>query len=109
MLAGVVDDFLMHMWDQLLAQTEFTLNILRQLNATPTVSASTYLSRPFDYNKMPLAPMGFGAQVHEKMDKRGTRTCHLVDRWYLFTPPEHNRTHVCHAKVTKSERVNHTL
>eukprot|EP00804_Cyclotella_cryptica_P019389 CCRYP_021121-RA/>CCRYP_021121-RA protein AED:0.42 eAED:0.42 QI:0/0/0/1/1/1/2/0/211 len=35
--------------------------------------------RPFDYNKMPLAPMGCNAQVHEKTDSRGTWAFHC--RW----------------------------
>lgn len=69
----------MQLWDQLLTQTEITLNLLQQLNATPAVSAS--ISGPFDYNKMPLAPMGCGAQVHEKTDKRRTWAYHSVDGW----------------------------
>jgi hypothetical protein len=65
-LAGVADDFPQHLWDRLLPQTEITLNLIWQLNATPTVSAYAHLSRPFDYNKMPLAPMGCEAQIHKK-------------------------------------------
>ncbi len=64
----------------------------------PNVSAYAHLSGPFNYNKMPLAPMGGEAQVHEKTGKRGT--------WagrYLFTSPEHYCTHNCHIKHTKSE------
>ncbi|KAL7484145.1 hypothetical protein ACHAW6_009789 [Cyclotella cf. meneghiniana] len=65
-LAGVADDFPMKLWDKLLPQAEITINLLRQSNATPTVSAYAHLNGPFDYNKMPLAPMGCGVQVHEK-------------------------------------------
>ena len=108
-LAGVAEDFLMHLWDRLLPQKEITLNLLRQSNTAPTVSAYAHLSEPFDYNKMPLAPMGCGAQVHEKTDKRGTWSYHSIDGWYLFTSPEHYHTHVCHVKATKSERLTDTL
>ena len=108
-LAGVADDFPLHLWDRLLPQTEITLNLLRQSNATPTVSAYAHLSGPFDYNKMPLAPMGYGAQVHEKTDKRGTWAYHSVDGWYLYTSPEHYRTHACHIKATRSERLTDTI
>ena len=38
-LAGVADDFPPNLWDRLLPQTEITLNLIRQSNATPTVSA----------------------------------------------------------------------
>ncbi len=42
---------------------EITLNLIWQSNATPTVSAYAHLSGPFDYNKLPLAPMGCEAQI----------------------------------------------
>ena len=71
-LAGTADYLPMQLWDRLLLQSEITVNLLRQSNATPTVSAYAHLSGPFDYNKMPLAPMGCAAQTHEKTDKRGT-------------------------------------
>jgi hypothetical protein len=32
--------------------------LLHQSNATPTMPADAHLNGPFDYNKMPLAPMG---------------------------------------------------
>ena len=108
-LAGAAEDFPPSLWDRLLPQTEITLNLLRQSNATPTVSAYTHLCGPFDYNKMPLAPMGCAVQVHEKTDKRGTWAYHSVDGWYLSTSPKHYRTHRCHIKATKSERVSDTL
>ncbi len=84
-LAGIANDFPPSLWDCLLPQTEITINLIRQSNATPNVLAYAHLSGPFDYNKMPLAPMGCEAQVHEKTDKRGTWAYHSVDGWYLFT------------------------
>ena len=108
-LAGTAEDFPPSLWDRLLPQTEITLNLLRQSNATPTVSAYAHLSGPFDYNKQPLAPMGCAVQVHEKTDKRGTWSYHTVDGWYLATSPEHYRTHCCHIKDTRSERFSDTV
>jgi hypothetical protein len=43
-LAGVADNFPQNFWDRLLPQTEITLNLIRQSNATPTVSAYAHLS-----------------------------------------------------------------
>jgi hypothetical protein len=108
-LTGVSNNFPPSLWDWLLPQTEITINLIRQSNATPNVSAYAHLSGPFDYNKMPLAPMGCNAQVHEKTDKRGTWAFHSVDGWYLFTSPEHYRTHNCHVKHTKSKRLSNTM
>ncbi len=53
--------------------------------------------------------MGCEAQVHKKTDKRGTWAYHSVNGWYLFTSPEHNRTHNCHIKHTKSKRLFDTV
>ena len=108
-LAGTAESFPKNLWDRLLPQTEITLNLLRQSNATPNVSAYAHLVGPFDYNKMPLAPMGCEVQVHEKTDKRGTWAFHSVDGWYLFTSPEHYRVHNCQIKQTKKERLTDTL
>ncbi len=87
-LAGVADDFPQNHWDCLLPQTEITLNLIQQLNTTPTVSAYAHLSGPFDYNKMPLAPMGCEEQIHKRTNKQGTWAYHSIDGWYLFTSPQ---------------------
>eukprot|EP00804_Cyclotella_cryptica_P008931 CCRYP_012040-RA/>CCRYP_012040-RA protein AED:0.26 eAED:0.26 QI:0/0/0/1/1/1/2/0/686 len=108
-LAGVADDFPLKLWDKLLPQTKITLNLLRQSNATPTVSAYAHLNGHFDYNKMPLAPTGCNAQVHEKTDLRGTWAFHSVDGWYISTYPEHYRMHRCHIKSTNSDRLSDTV
>ena len=123
-LAGTADDFPMQLWDRLLPQAEITVNLLWQSNATPTVSAYAHLGGPFDYNKMPLAPMGCAAfdynrmplapmgcaaQIHKKTDKRGTWAYHSVDGCYLGTSPEHYRTHPCYVKSIRSERLANTV
>jgi hypothetical protein len=71
-LAGVADDFPPSLWDKLLPQTEITLNLHHQSNALPNVLAYAHLSGPFNYNKMPLAPIGCEVQVHKKADRQGT-------------------------------------
>jgi hypothetical protein len=108
-LAGVADNFSPSLWDWLLPQTKITINLIGQSNATPTVSAYAHLSGPFNYNKMPLAPMRCEAQVHEKTDKCSTWAYHLVDGWYLFMSPEHSCTHNCHIRHTKSKQLSDTV
>ena len=102
-LAGTATSFPPTLWNQLLPQADVTVDLLQQSNAAPNVSAYSHLSGTFDYNRMPLAPMGCEAQVHEKTDKSGTWAYHSVDGWYLATSPEHYRTHLCHIKTTNSE------
>ena len=53
--------------------------------------------------------MECNVQVHEKTDKRGTWAYHSVYGWYISTPAEHYRTHKCHIKAAKSERISDTV
>ena len=47
-LAGTATSFPPTLWYQLLPQAEVKINLLRQSNATPNVSAYTHLSGPLD-------------------------------------------------------------
>ena len=78
-LSGVAENFLLQLWDQLLPQAEVKINLLRQSNATPTISAYAHMNGPFDYNKIPMALMGCKVKVHKKTDKRGKWAYNSVD------------------------------
>jgi hypothetical protein len=54
-LARVDDSFPMQLWDKLLSQTVLTLNLLRQSNVAPTVSAYQYVHGNFDYTNTHFA------------------------------------------------------
>ena len=108
-LAGVSDDFPIREWDELLPQTVLTLNLLRQSNVAPNISAYAYHHGSFDYNRMPLAPMGCAVQFHIKPDRRKTWGEHSMDGWYLQTSPEHYRCHIVFVKKTQAKRVTDTL
>ncbi len=53
--------------------------------------------------------MGCAAQIHKKSDKHGTWQYHSVDGWYLYTSRNNYRTHACHIKTTKKERLTDTV
>jgi hypothetical protein len=108
-LAGVDDNFLMRLWDKLLPQTILTLNLLCQSNVAPTVSLWQYIHGPFDYNKMPLAPIGCAVQIHKSSEQQGTWVANTIDGWYLQTSPEHYQCHQICVKKTKSERISDTV
>jgi hypothetical protein len=67
--SGVDNSFLINQWDELLPQTILTLNLLRQSNVAPNISAWAYHHGSFDYNRMPLAPMGCAVQFHIKPNR----------------------------------------
>jgi hypothetical protein len=86
------------------------INLIWQSNAIPNILAYAHLSGPFNYNKIPLAPMGCEAWVHKKTDKCGTWWAyHLVNEWYLFTLLEHYCTHNCHIKHNKSKQLSNMV
>ena len=108
-MASVADDFPMQLWDHLPPQVDITVNPLWQSNTTPKVLACAYMSGPFDYNKIPLAPTGCKVQVPKKIDKRGTWVFHSVNSWYVATSPGHYCTDNCHIKDTQSNRFSDTV
>eukprot|EP00804_Cyclotella_cryptica_P014825 CCRYP_015027-RA/>CCRYP_015027-RA protein AED:0.12 eAED:0.12 QI:0/0/0/1/0.2/0.16/6/0/1256 len=108
-LAGVADDFPISEWDQLLPQTVLTLNLLRPANVAPNVSAYAYHHGQFDYNRMPLAPMGCAVQFHIKPTRRRSWGEHASNGWYIRTSHKHYRTHVVFVKTTRKTRISDTL
>ncbi len=108
-IQGLDETFPIKLWDKLLPQTILTLNLLRQSNAIPTVSAHQYVHGQFGYNTMPLAPLGCAVQMHKAPTKRGTWAENSINRWYTQTSPEHYRCHVIYTKKTKSMRISDTV
>ncbi len=108
-ITGVDDLFPMILWDKLLPQVTLTLNLLRQSNVAPTVSAYTYVNGPFNYNAIPLGPMGCAVQIHESTNRRKTWAENSTDGWYLRTSPEHYSCHVMYVKKTNSEGITDTV
>ena len=108
-LAGLDDSFPIHQWDRLLPQTITTLNLLRQSNVAPNVSAYAYHHGQFDYNRMPLAPLGCAVQFHIKPKNRKTWGEHSMDGWYVRTSPEHYRCHEIYVKATRQTRISDTV
>jgi hypothetical protein len=99
----------MQLWDRVLPQAVLTLNLLHQSNAVPTISVWQYVHGNFDYNRMPLAPMGCAVQLFQNSEKRTSWGANAINGWYLQTSPDHYRCHVIYVKQTKSKRVSDTV
>jgi hypothetical protein len=108
-LAGVDPSFPMNLWDHLVPQTVLTLNLLQQSHEMPTVSAYQFVNGTFDYNKMPLAPMGCAVQIHESTNRQKTWDPHSLDGWYLGTSTKHYRWHKFVCRKTRSEQISNTV
>jgi hypothetical protein len=108
-LAGVLDDFPIHQWHDLVPQIVLTLNILGQSHVAPNVSAYAYHHGNFDYNRMPLAPMGCAVQFHIKSNRCKSWDEHSSDGWYLTTSPDHYRCQIIFVKATQAKRISDTV
>ena len=69
-LAGVDPDFPKYMWDNLLVQTELTINPIIQANLNPRMSAWEYYNVAFDYSATPLGPIGCKIMILNTSNKR---------------------------------------
>ncbi len=108
-LAGVNSLFPMSLWDRLVPLAVMTLNLLRQANKTPSVSAYEFVNGKFDYNKFPLAPLGCAVEMHESTNRQKTWDPHSLSSWYIGTSMEHYRCHKIFCKKTCSERISDTV
>ena len=68
-LISIYPSFQITHWDQLLEQTEITLNHLRTLGVNSKLSSCAYLFGNFDSNKSPLVPPRTKVAVHMKPEK----------------------------------------
>jgi hypothetical protein len=73
-LAGIDSTFLPYLWDLILPQAKLTVNLLQQATINLKISAWEIFSSPFDFNKTPLAPVGYRVHIHAK-----PATCKLWD------------------------------
>ena len=71
-LATVLPNCPLQIWDQFIPQVQSTLNMLRKSRRNPTISAHDALEGPFDWNHMPLVPIGTPAVVYDNPDVQGT-------------------------------------
>ena len=69
-LAGVDPDFPKFMWDNILNQTKFTLNLLLQATINPRISVWEFFNGSFEFAETPLRPIGCKVIIHKKITTR---------------------------------------
>ena len=82
-LSSVDDGFPMHLWDQLLDQSERNLNLLQPTIINPTLSAYNMIWGTFYFNMTPMEPPGCKITVHEKPVKRRSWTFYGIPSFIL--------------------------
>jgi hypothetical protein len=79
----------LQLWDRLLPQVKLTLNLLRFCCWDPKVSANQELYGAFNYNKMPLAPLGTKALVFDDPTTQASWAPHTTDDFYIGPANDH--------------------
>ncbi len=108
-MSGVDDKFPLSLWCMLLEQTELTVNLLRQSNVAPKMSAFNHIHGQHDYMKKPFVPIGCAVQIHIKPKNRRTWDTHTKAGHNLGTSMEHHRCFKIYVTKTRATRVSKTV
>ena len=108
-LCGVDDAFPLHLWCRLLPQAELTVNMLRQSNVTPKISAFAHVHGVHNFMRKPFAPMGCAVMAHIKPDKQGSWDPRAIKAWHVGTSMEHHRCFIVYSPATKATRIADTV
>ena len=71
--------FPFYLWDRLFPQVIMTLNMLRQSQLNPGLSAYEQVDGIQNFERTPVAPLVCKVQIHEKPHKQLTYATHSVD------------------------------
>jgi hypothetical protein len=108
-LAGGDDKFPLSLWCHLLEPAELTLNLLRQSQITPNVSAFAHVHGNHDYMRKPFAPIGCAIQTHVKPDNRLSWDTRSEPGFNLGTSMEHHRCFRVYVTRTRATRRSDTV
>ena len=109
-LATADPSFPLKAWDELIPQSEMTLNMMRSSRINPAISAYQQLNGKYDYASHPLAPPGIRVVAHVKPQQRESWAPHGLDGFYVGPALDHYRCYY-NVWITKTEttRVTDTL
>ena len=93
-LAGVAPDFPRNLCDLLLLQTKLTLNLLWEATLDPSISAWAYFHGHFNYDAIPLRPLGCDIISHKKTGTRHSWDYHGAAGWNVGVALQHYRCHI---------------
>jgi hypothetical protein len=107
-LSGVDDKFPLSLWCALLKQTKLTVNLLRQSNVVPKISAFAHIHSHHNLKKL-FALIGCAVQVHVKPKNRRTWDTHTKAGFNLGKSMEHHRYFKIYVTKTRTTRVSDTV
>lgn len=109
-LSSVQADFPMYLWDELLPQSELTINHMRPCPTDPTISAYHGMhGSPHDFLAHPIHPCGMLVLIYDSPETRGTWAPHGVKGYYLGPELAHYRCYKVFAIPTSANRIAETI
>jgi hypothetical protein len=93
--------FTLNLWDRLLPQAEHTLNMLRPLQMTLTISAYAYLWKQHDYKANPFAPLGCKVKAHLGPSNCVTWAPQTASGFYIGNAWDHYHCHKIYINDTR--------
>ena len=101
-LNGVDENFPISCWCQIVSQTELTLNLLRQSNIVPAISAYAHVHGQHDYMRNPFAPIGCRVEIHVRPEDQGTWDMQCESGFSVGTLMEHYRCYNVYVSRTRA-------
>ena len=108
-LCTVYPRFPFYYWHRLLPQVTMTLNVFRQSQLNPELSAYEKVYGIHYFEQTPLAPLGCKMKIHEKPHKRFTYSLHSANVWYLGPVVHHYRCYNLYNIDTVGETTPDTI
>ena len=108
-LSGVDDRFPLSLWCHLVRPAELTVNLLRQSNVAPKMSAYAHVHGQHDYMRKPFAPLGCSVMAHVKPKNRRTWDTHGEVGFNIGTSMEHHRCFHVYIVKTRATRVSDSI
>jgi hypothetical protein len=108
-LAGIDDQFPLSLWCYLLEPAELTLNLLRQSNKAPKISAFAHIHGRHGYMKKPFAPLGCAIHSHVKPNGCRSWDARADAGFNLGMSMEHHCCYRVYITKTPATRVSNTV
>jgi hypothetical protein len=108
-LAGVDATFTPSLWDLLLPQAKLTINLLCQATANPKILAWKHFNGPFNFNRTPLAPVGYRVLIHAKPGTRRSWDYRAKQGFYVGPALNHYRCYKLVKSETKQKVISDTV
>jgi hypothetical protein len=108
-LSGVDDKFPLSLWCYLGRPAKLTVNLLRQSNVAPKISAYAHVHGQHDYMKRPFAPLGCSVMAHVKPKNRRIWDVQGEVGYNIGTAIEHHRCFHVYIVKTRATRVSDSV